>query len=120
MTRSVAQSSLRPVLFATAATLAVTILPARPAAAQTAADLVGVWTLVDLYVEQGDKKILPYGSNPRGTQISGRGGASTSPEVIERKPLASPSSSRSRSSNRSTSLWFNHTTSASVIGHHSI
>jgi len=34
--------------------------------AQGAKDLVGAWTLVALYVEQGDKKVEPYGASPFG------------------------------------------------------
>jgi lipocalin-like protein len=38
------------------------------AAAQTAKDLVGTWTLVSSTLEQGDKKIDFYGPNPQGQQ----------------------------------------------------
>ncbi len=45
------------------------VLSANDASAQTAKDLVGVWLTVSATVEQGDKKIEPFGPNPRGTQI---------------------------------------------------
>jgi hypothetical protein len=44
-------------------------LPVGKASAQTASDLVGFWNLVAIYVEQGDKKIEPYGPNPKGAHI---------------------------------------------------
>jgi hypothetical protein len=47
----------------------VLLMSAHGASAQTAKDLVGVWLTVSVTVEQGDKKIEPYGPNPRGTQI---------------------------------------------------
>lgn len=37
--------------------------------AQTAKDLVGVWTTVSVTFVQGDKKIEPMGPHPKGTQI---------------------------------------------------
>ncbi len=44
-------------------------LPVGGAAAETLKDLIGAWTLVSLAVEQGDKKIEPYGANPKGSMI---------------------------------------------------
>jgi Lipocalin-like domain len=45
------------------------VLSASGVSAQTAKDLMGAWTTVSVTVEQGDKKIEPFGPNPRGTQI---------------------------------------------------
>jgi len=39
------------------------------APAQTLKDIQGAWTLEALFVEAGDKKIEPYGRNPKGMQI---------------------------------------------------
>ena len=39
------------------------------ASAQTAKDLIGAWLTVSVTVEQGDKKIEPFGPNAKGTQI---------------------------------------------------
>ena len=47
----------------------VAALPARDAAAQTLKDVLGAWTLVAVTVEQGEKKIEPYGANPKGSMI---------------------------------------------------
>ena len=44
-------------------------LPAGGASAETLKDLIGAWTLVSVSVEQGDKKIEPYGANPKGSMI---------------------------------------------------
>jgi hypothetical protein len=44
------------------------ILPNEEAAAQTAKDLVGTWTLVSITIEQDGKQIDFYGPNPRGQQ----------------------------------------------------
>jgi hypothetical protein len=41
-------------------------LPSEEAAAQTAKDLVGTWTLVSVTLEQDDKKTDFYGPNPQG------------------------------------------------------
>ena len=42
-------------------------LPAGDAAGQTAKELVGAWTLVSVNVEQGGKKVEPFGPNPNGS-----------------------------------------------------
>ena len=42
-------------------------LPAGDAAGQTAKELVGSWTLVSVSVEQGEKKVEPFGPNPNGS-----------------------------------------------------
>ena len=39
------------------------------AGAQTLKDVIGAWTLVSVTVEQGEKKIEPYGANPKGSMI---------------------------------------------------
>jgi Lipocalin-like domain len=39
------------------------------ASAQVDKNLVGAWNIVSISVQQGDKKIEPYGANPRGTQV---------------------------------------------------
>jgi hypothetical protein len=44
-------------------------LPAGGAGAETLKDLIGAWTLVSVTVEQGEKKIEPYGANPKGSMI---------------------------------------------------
>jgi hypothetical protein len=41
-------------------------LAAVPAAAQTAKDLVGTWTIATVTAEQGETQVEPYGSNPKG------------------------------------------------------
>jgi hypothetical protein len=41
------------------------------AAAQTAKDLVGTWSLVSVTYEQNGKTIQPYGANPKGIEIFG-------------------------------------------------
>jgi Lipocalin-like domain len=41
-------------------------LPAGDAVGQTAKELVGAWTLISLSVEQGGKKVEPFGANPNG------------------------------------------------------
>jgi hypothetical protein len=41
-------------------------LPFHNAAAQSAKDLVGTYTIVSLSVDQGDKKVEPFGPNPKG------------------------------------------------------
>jgi len=45
------------------------VLSSSGTSAQTAKDLVGVWTTVSVTFVQGDKKIEPMGPNPKGTQI---------------------------------------------------
>jgi hypothetical protein len=45
------------------------MLSANGASAQTAKDLVGAWLTVSVTVEQGDRKIEPFGPNAKGTQI---------------------------------------------------
>jgi hypothetical protein len=44
------------------------ILSSEEAAAQTAKDLVGTWTLVSITIEQDGKKIDFYGPNPQGQE----------------------------------------------------
>lgn len=44
-------------------------LPREKAVAQTAKELVGMWTLVSVTLEQEDKKIDMYGANPQGQAI---------------------------------------------------
>jgi hypothetical protein len=41
------------------------ILAAVPAAAQTAEDLVGTWSIASVTAEQGATTVEPYGSNPK-------------------------------------------------------
>ena len=49
-------------------------LPAGDAAGQTAKELVGAWTLVSVTVEQGGKKVEPFGPNPNGSlMLDGNG-----------------------------------------------
>jgi hypothetical protein len=42
-------------------------LPGRDAAGQTTKELVGAWALVAVTVEQGGKKVEPFGPNPNGS-----------------------------------------------------
>jgi hypothetical protein len=42
-------------------------LPLGDVAGQTAKDLLGAWTLVSVTVEEGGKKIEPFGRNPNGS-----------------------------------------------------
>src|SRR6516162_11826955 len=44
-------------------------LPKEEAAAQTAKELVGMWTLVSVTLEQDGKKTDMYGANPQGQAI---------------------------------------------------
>ena len=56
--------------FATLSLLALaTALSAGTAAAQSAKDLIGSWTLVSITVGEGDKKAEPYGANPHGVMM---------------------------------------------------
>ncbi len=41
-------------------------LPTGPAAAQTAKDLVGTWTIASVTNEQGGTQVEPFGSDPQG------------------------------------------------------
>jgi hypothetical protein len=43
------------------------LLPATPALAQPAKDLIGAWTLVSSTVQQGANTIQPFGADPRGS-----------------------------------------------------
>ena len=45
-----------------------------PAAAQTANDLVGTWSLISITYEQNGKTTQPYGANPKGIEIFGSDG----------------------------------------------
>ena len=45
------------------------VLAASGSSAQTAKDLIGAWLTVSVAVDQGDKKIEPFGPNAKGTQI---------------------------------------------------
>jgi hypothetical protein len=45
------------------------VLAAGGGSAQTLKDVVGAWTLVSVVVEQGEKRIEPYGANPKGSMI---------------------------------------------------
>lgn len=42
-------------------------LPVGDVAGQTAKDLLGAWTLVSVTVEEGGKKVEPFGPNPNGS-----------------------------------------------------
>jgi hypothetical protein len=57
--------SSRVIIRVIALLLGVT-LAAGPAAAQTAKDLVGTWTIATVMAEQGETQFEPYGSNPEG------------------------------------------------------
>ncbi len=52
-----------------AAALVIAALHPVVAAAQTAKDLVGTWTLVSITYDQGGKPVDAYGPNPKGMQI---------------------------------------------------
>ena len=52
-----------------AAGIALAALHSATAAAQTAKDLVGTWSLVSITYDQGGKSVQPYGPNPKGIQI---------------------------------------------------
>jgi Lipocalin-like domain len=56
------------VLIASAVIFGV-FLPREKAVAQTAKELVGMWTLVSVTLEQDGKKIDMYGANPQGQAI---------------------------------------------------
>jgi len=45
------------------------VLSASGSSAQTAKDLIGAWLTVSVAVDQGDKKLEPFGSDAKGTQI---------------------------------------------------
>lgn len=51
------------------------ILAAVPAAAQTAEDLVGTWSIASATAEQGATTVEPYGSNPKGTLMFDENGS---------------------------------------------
>jgi hypothetical protein len=54
--------------------LLVVALPASDAAGQAVKELVGAWTLVSVTVEQGGKKVEPFGPNPNGSlMLDGNG-----------------------------------------------
>ncbi len=54
--------------------LATVALPAGDTAGQAAKELVGAWTLVSVTVEQGGKKVGPFGPNPNGSlMLDGNG-----------------------------------------------
>lgn len=52
-----------------AAVLVATAPMAGPSQAQSAKDIVGTWTLVGVTLEQGDKKLQPFGAAPKGLSI---------------------------------------------------
>ena len=56
-------------LAATSLLFLTMVLPAGEAAAQSAKDLVGSWTLVSLTAGEGDKKSEPYGPSPHGLMM---------------------------------------------------
>ena len=45
------------------------VLSASGSSAQTAKDLIGAWLTVSVAVDQGDRKLEPFGPNAKGTQI---------------------------------------------------
>ena len=54
---------------ATVSLFAFMALPAGPASAQVDKNLVGAWNIVSISVEQGDKKVEPYGPDVKGTYV---------------------------------------------------
>lgn len=54
---------------ATLMLMAAAAATAQPAAAQTAKDVVGTWTLVSVTLEQGDKTSRPFGETPKGLAV---------------------------------------------------
>ena len=82
------------------------LLSESASSAQTAKDLIGAWLTVSVAVDQGDKKLEPFGPNAKGTQIYDASGRFAT--IVMRSDLPKVASNNMQSSTAEESLIIAH------------